>query len=506
MKLVLEEILARLRLVASATAASATAEVILSPQRPEQVVNNAVWDSRNIKPGDVFIAIKGEQVDGHDFIIPAIEAGASLVIASQSFSTNARQAAESSGAGLLISTDPEYLFGEIAGLWRQKLNCCVVGVTGSSGKSSTKELIASVLRQDFVTVANEGNFNNLLGLPATIIGADAHTEMLVLEMGMQYRGEIERYCQIARPHIAVYTNIGQAHMELVGSQEGIALAKSELISGLSPIMQNQPLIPGKPEFRLAGPQVVINGDDLWTERVLEFGQADERRFDVLKYGSVTDVQDIRLSATSLEFDSLGYPNFQLQLPDGQHATIKLQLQGKHNVYNALAAAGVGFLTGLSVAAIQAGLQSTQALSMRQQLIMLNDGTRVISDCYNANPDSMRAALSTLQSIKDDSLHIAVLGDMLELGPTENDLHFQIGEYVAQTGVHFLLTIGSRALGIAEGAISAGMSADQVFSTTEKIDAFGQLLPHLQARPVILIKASRSMSLDSLVECLQGATF
>jgi len=303
-------------------------------------------------------------------------------------------------------------------------------------------------------------------------------------MGMQYSGEIRRYCQIAQPDCAVITNIGLAHLELLGSQEAIARAKAEIIEGL-------PDQTGR---------LVLNGDDPWADRLLDFGRAKERSLQVWCYGRQ---EGNAVQASDLRFDGDGRPTFQIGFPDGNAIEVSLQLTGQHSVLNALAAATVGFIQGLDPAEIKSGLAETPPISMRQEVVELASGTRLINDSYNANPGSMQAALATLAAIQDGRPHIAVLGDMLELGPTEDELHWGVGQAAAGAGLELLITVGQRSRQIAAGAAAAGLPPKRIISLDDKAELLPALQPYLADRPLVLIKASRALALDSLVSDLKG---
>ncbi|MCL2631630.1 MAG: UDP-N-acetylmuramoyl-tripeptide--D-alanyl-D-alanine ligase [Coriobacteriia bacterium] len=468
-------------------------EPIDGVNNPEQVITSLEWDSRKVRAGSAFLAMQGEHVDGNEYLFSALAAGAVLLIASRPVGALLMDAAAEHNATLVQVSDPEWILGEIAKIWRDQLSARVVGVTGSSGKTSTKELIASVLQQKFRTEKNQGNFNNLLGLPYTVLQAAEDTELLVLEMGMQYKGEISRYTQISRPEIAVFTNIGVAHIELLGSQQAIAEAKAELIEALP---DNNGL-------------VVINGDDPFTETMLQIGKADQRGLEVIRYG-LSDSNDVY--ASDISYDQQGRPSFTIRFPGFEAIAVTMQLTGEHNIKNALAAAALAHRLGIDSSDIITGLMQAEAPSQRQEIIELH-GSLIINDSYNANPDSMRASLKTLALTEPDRPHIAVLGDMFELGEHEEELHREIGSFVAEQDLSLLLTVGRRAAWIADAASQAlaHSSGSTAFASTspklciisvdEWQDAVQLLLPELERQAVILVKASRSMALERIVDAL-----
>ncbi|MDR2956610.1 MAG: UDP-N-acetylmuramoyl-tripeptide--D-alanyl-D-alanine ligase [Coriobacteriales bacterium] len=458
------------------------AEPLVAPKDPTQVIESMVWDSRLVKKQGAFLALPGEQVDGNDYLGQAIEAEASLLIASRQPDAEVIAAAASSGIGLVKVADSQWALGEIALYWRRLLPVRVVAVTGSSGKTSTKELVGAVLVRRYRTQSNPGNYNNLIGLPATILDCQTETELLVLEMGMQKHGEITRYSEISQPEVAVFTNIGLAHLELLGSQDSIAEAKAELLWALPDNMG----------------VAVLNGDDPYSSYLLETSKARQRGIQVIYYGLD---QNNAVRAENVSFDINGCPEFDVLLSDGQRQTVKLQMPGEHNISNALAAAAVGELFDVSPADIKFALESSQPLALRQQTIDLPGGATILNDCYNANPGSMRAALQALQIMDTNRPHIAVLGDMLELGDTEADLHREIGEVAAGSGLSLLVTVGQRAKQTAAAARACGMQAESVQKTDDWQEAVTILQSELYRNPIILVKASRSMALERIVEAL-----
>ena len=460
---------------------------VLPPADAERLLTHITWDSRQVQPGGVFLAIVGEQTDGNDYLSEALNQGAALLIASRPVTAELKQQARTVGAAIIEVCDPEWAIGQIAAFWRQQLPARVIGVTGSSGKTSTKELVAAVLSRRYKTAKNPGNYNNLLGLPATILSCDVTSEILVLEMGMQCIGEIARYSEISRPEMAVYTNIGTAHIELLGSQQAILEAKSELLAALPP----------------SGGPVIVNGDDPFTEALLREGLAAERDIEVIRYGFAATNQ---VYADHIEYDSRGMASFTLHLPDDS-CTIRLGIAGEHSIKNALAAAAIGYRLGVATDDIRQALQTASAVEHRQQRIELASGATIIDDSYNANPDSMRAALVTLAHMDKTRPHIAVLGDMLELGPDEDELHRGIGSVVAETNLSHLLTVGSRARHIAAAAREHGFdgSIDRLTEYSEAVEILSSTIADSAAnpdgQPIILVKASHSIALDRIVDAL-----
>ncbi|MDR1358806.1 MAG: Mur ligase domain-containing protein, partial [Coriobacteriales bacterium] len=292
----------------------ADSELLVPPLDTRAVLRVLTWDSRRVVPGSLFVALIGEQANGNSYIVEAIEAGAGAVIASETPSPSALDAARTHGAALMQARDNDVMAAlqQLARAWRSELASTVVGITGSSGKTTTKDLIAGVLGAHFNTHATPGNRNSELGLAQTILDATELHELIVCEMGMQAPGEIALLCQAAQPHIGVVTNVGVAHCELLGSREAIARAKAELLESL-PDNTGVAILPG---------------DDPYAPSLRVFARLDERRVSIVSYG-LGEQNDIR--ATHIEYDDLGHPSFDVWTPDGRSYPVRLQLQGEHNV-------------------------------------------------------------------------------------------------------------------------------------------------------------------------------
>jgi len=456
--------------------------MIVGPHDPESIITNLTWDSRIVLPDALFLALPGERTDGNDHIEAAIEAGAAVVLASRETTAAQQQAARDHGAALLEvdeGTGGEALLALAAG-YRDSLTATVIGITGSSGKTTTKDMVAGVLASGMVTCATYGNYNNEIGVPATVLDADPSTKALVVEMGMQALDEIALLCRIARPSIGIITNVGVAHCELLGSRENIARAKAELV-------ENLPDGTGI---------AILNGDDPYTSFICQLSRASERGVRTLFYG-LSAHNDIR--AASIEYDSEGRPSFDLWLPDGLSRRAKLALQGEHNIYNALAAAACGHVCGIAADSIIKALGSARPAAMRQEMVKLSSGAIIINDTYNANPDSMRAGLALLTHIGLSHRHIAVLGDMFELGDEEERFHREVGAFAHISRIDLLVTVGDLARHIAQGARDVGMQAERIIECSDVTAALEALKPLLVQRPVILVKASRGMRLEQIVE-------
>ncbi len=433
-------------------------------------------DSREVTPGSVFIAVRGDRADGQDFTGAALAAGARVVLAHRDDEAlrAAFKAAGRGDAALVKVADPAGAVSALARYNRSRLSCPVVGVTGSTGKTTTKDFMRAALSVALDVVATEGNRNNELGVPLTLLRADASTDAVIVEMGMRGVGQIAELCALARPTAGVVTNIGTTHMELLGSQERIAQAKSELLRCLPP----------------AG-RAFLNADDEWTPRLTEHTEAG-----VTTYG-LSEHADVR--ATDVSVDGRGQVTFVLVTPEGR-ASVALAIPGRHNVYNAAAAAAVGLYLKLTLEQVVEGLQATTGSPMRMEVFETADGVTVVNDAYNANPTSMRAALDTLVDMHA-ARRIAVLGDMAELGSLADLAHFRMGERVARAGVDHLVAVGALARRIAEGARAGGMDAASVDSVADAAAAVLAVRAVVAPGDVVLVKASRVMGLEAVVEGL-----
>jgi UDP-N-acetylmuramoyl-tripeptide--D-alanyl-D-alanine ligase len=433
---------------------------------PDGTVTGAVTlDSRTVAPGDLFVAIAGERVDGHDFLDAAAEAGAVGAL-----TTRPHEALP-----CVVVPDPVAALGRLAAGVHARLvagGLTTLGITGSSGKTSTKDLLGQVLAAAGPTVSPPGSYNNDIGLPLTVLGADGNTRFLVLEMGSRGPGHIARLCRVARPRIGVVLNVGSAHLGEFGSPEGIAQAKGELVEAL-------------PEDGTA----VLNAEDF---RVM--GMAARTRARVVTTGR-TAAADVRATAVSL--DDGARPRFTLAAAGEEHP-VALQVVGEHQVANALSAAAAALAAGMAPADVAAALSAAGPRSRwRMEVERRPDGVTVVNDAYNANPESMRAALAALAGLPA-TRRIAVLGGMAELGPDAAAEHERLGRDAAASGVDLLVAVGADAVGIAEGASAAGRREGEESVHVPDRAAARQLLGQLLSPgDVVLVKASRSYGLEVL---------
>ena len=452
-------------------------------------INEAVIDSRQAVPNSLFVAIPGENVDGHDFIVEAFKRGATFALTQKdtpAFPTLDLRAAQSASAestldlsslthsgGLCLRVENTVsALQQVARFWRRKLNLRVIGITGSVGKSTTKEATAEVLGVRYRTLRSPGNMNNEIGLPLSILKLNASYERAVLEMGFYVPGEIQFLCDIALPHIGVVTNIGTVHAERAGSQEAIARGKSELVQALP-----------------ADGVAILNFDDPWVRRMEEKTKAR-----VFFYG-LSHQADLWAD----EIEGLGLDGIRFRLHyQGETLHSHVPLIGRHSVHTVLRAAAVALNDGLTWQEIFEGLSRGRA-QLHLAAVRTNSGALILDDTYNASPESMLAALNLLDEL--DGRKIAVLGDMLELGPYEKQGHEMVGMRTAQVA-KLLLTLGPRARMIAAAARRAGMKPSQILEFEQPEPIMDWLNKNLTATDAVLIKGSRGLRMDRITAALE----
>lgn len=434
--------------------------------------DSIVLDSRQVQQGGVFIATVGERVDGHSFIPQMAEKGALGVIC--------EKVPESCGVPYILVENSFQALKDIARFYRSQLTIPVVGITGSVGKTSTKELIAGVLSQGFCTLKTEGNLNNEVGLPLTILRIRKEHQVAVVEMGISDFGEMHRLSEIAMPDFCVMTNIGQCHLENLGSREGVLKAKSEILDFMNP-----------------KGYVFVNGDDDMLQKVVPGAERSLMHFGKNPANEIyaSDVMNKGLLG-SQALIHMGLEVFSVKIP----------LPGEHMVYNALAAAAVGSRLGLTKEQIQSGIAGVQSVGGRSNVMALEDYT-LIDDCYNANPVSMKAAVDLLSTALGRK--VAILGDMFELGEREGELHEEVGTYAAQNGIDVILCVGTLSERMYQGAKKAGQTGITAarkkeiyyFETRDEMLAkLGEILKHGDN---ILIKASHGMHFEKVVSALSS---
>jgi len=427
-------------------------------------------DSRNIKEGELFIALKGDHFDGHDFVKDAIKKGAWGALVER---TELEQKFSNLGGlkNILPVEDTLYALQEMAHLHRKKFAIPVVGITGSNGKTTTKEMLASILKQKGPVLKNEGNLNNHIGVPLTLLKMNGSHWSGVIEMGMSAPGEIDLLARIVMPTVGVITNIGPAHLEFLGTMDNVAQAKGELLDNLK-----------------SEATAVLNADDEY------FGVMKKRFAGRLVTFGVANKADVMASDVR---QGMEYSDVTI-VADDARIDIRLRAMGTHNVYNALAAAAAALAVGVPIDMVKFGLDAFLPVAGRSELKRI-EGRTVLADYYNANPASMEAAIKTLVSLKSGRKAIAVIGDMLELGEMSAEAHREVGHTAAQFKVDLLITIGEQATYVEKGALEAGMKKEQVLGAMSRENA-GRLLKQLtHPGDVILIKGSRGMKMEKILE-------
>lgn len=431
----------------------------------EREVSSVVIDSRKVEKDSLFVAIKGARVDGHSFIPQVMEKGALCAVSEQDLGNVPYP---------YIRVDScEQALKDIAEHYRRSLDIRVVGISGSVGKTSTKEMIASVLGQKFNVLKTEGNFNNEIGLPLTVFNIREEHEIAVLEMGISHFGEMTRLAKIARPDICVITNIGVAHIESLGSRDGILKAKTEMFQYMNP-----------------EGTIIFNGDD---DKLRGF--VPENGIAPVYFGldpscpyHAEQIEDKGLKGTDAEFVT----------PDSRFRA-HISIPGGHMVYNALAGIAVGTALGMTPDEITRGIEALVPIAGRNNLIETEHWS-VIDDCYNANPASMKSSLDVLSCAGTRT--VAILGDMFELGAAEKEMHYETGAYAAEKGIDVLICIGSLSAETARGARESSRGAEmEIHHYDSKADFFKEMDNVLKKNDTILVKASHGMEFPEIVNLL-----
>ncbi|MEH7109375.1 UDP-N-acetylmuramoyl-tripeptide--D-alanyl-D-alanine ligase [Bacillus sp. JJ1764] len=434
----------------------------------DTMITGVCIDSRKIEEGNLFIPFKGEHVDGHKYVVDSIKKGAAAALWQKDVPNPPKD------LPILIVDDCMVALQELARQYRQELPIRVVGITGSNGKTTTKDITSSLLSLKYKVQKTEGNFNNHIGLPLTILGLHEDTEIAVLEMGMSAKGEIEFLTKLACPEAVVITNIGESHLLDLGSREGIAEAKLEILQGL----QN-------------GGLAVLHGDEpLLMERI----HAYQGEVQVQTFGR-NDTNDL-------------FPTEIIQLEQGNRfkinaseETFDLPVLGTHNILNTLAAMLIAHHFSIPFEQMTEGLQGIKLTNMRMELVEGKRGEKVINDAYNASPTSMMAAIELVSNLQGYEQKILVLGDMLELGPQEEQYHLQIGEGLNPEKIDKLFTYGKLGSHIAEGAKKV-LGEERVFAFLDKKELIGTLEGFVNEQTLVLVKASRGMKLEEVVKAIQ----
>lgn len=427
-------------------------------------IESVFTDSRTPQPRGLFIALKGSNFDGHDFIpeLEASSAAAAVVVSCDIETSLPKIVVENTHTALLM----------LAAHYRQKFNIPVVGLTGSVGKTTTKEMVNCVVSSGFNTLKTQGNLNNNIGMPLTLLKLDDSYEAAVIEMGMNHKGEISALSRALCPTIGLVTNVGVAHIENLGSRENILAAKLEILDGMK---KGSPLI-------LNGDNDMLLTFDSEDYRIIRFGIAN-RDVDIYAY-------DIDSTAEQVSFKARAF---------GEEISVSVPAAGTHNIYNALSAIAVGCVLGLPLEKSVTALKNYKPAGMRQRIVD-NDGISCIVDCYNSNPDSAIAAIEVLRGMKGKR-KIAVLGDMFELGSFSEKAHADVGYFTASRNIDVLFTLGKASEGTAKAAAEGGVP--RVFSFLDSQKLAAALKAELKKEDVVLFKASRGMKLENVIEAVFG---
>lgn len=440
------------------TLQEAAAALGLPQMQAQATLADVCTDTRKIQPGSLFVCLRGERFDGHSFASQAAQLGAAALLVDHPVDADVPQ---------LVVTDTGKALLQLAGWYRRRFQLPVVGLTGSVGKTTTKEFIALVLGAKYNTLKTQGNLNNEIGVPQMLFRLeDSHTAA-VIEMGMNHFGEISRLTRAVAPTVGLITNIGVSHIENLGSRAGILQAKLEILEGMAP---DAPLIVNMDNDML---RTVKLGDRPLLTFAIDDQSADFTATDIAEQGSTTTF--------TVHHSAFTQP-------------VTIPTVGIHNVYNALAAMSVGYVTGVDPAAAASALANYVPAGMRQNLVQVG-GVQVIEDCYNASPDSMRAALQTLGKLPVRRRY-AVLGAMLELGDYAKEAHTQVGKMAAENGIDGVLAYGADAAYIVEAAKQAGLENARLFDTKEALAQ--SLAQQVQPGDGVLFKGSRGMHLEDVM--------
>lgn len=442
---------------------------------PDQAAEGLCTDSRTMVPGHLFLALRGGKYDGHDFVKQAAKAGAGGLVVEEG-----RPITETLAEGNLpVITVPSTLTAleKLASRWRKRWGGTVIGITGSNGKSTTKEMAASILSLKAKTMKSPASFNNLIGLPLSILSLDPGHELAVLELGTNAPGEIARLTTIAGPDIGVITNVGNAHLEGFGDLKGVAAAKGELVAGMS-----------------AQSTAILNGDNELTRGLASGFEGTTITFGLGKTNRVR-ADDIRMVGDDRQAFTI--------IIDGERIPAAIHLAGTHNVFNALAGAAISWCVSVPNESISRGLEGFRPLKGRFQVLELEDGIRLIDDTYNANPSSLEAALQTVGGLRNKAQGLVVgLGEMLELGADASRYHFEAGKKIAAMDPSFLTVLGEHGHEVIRGAWKEGMLPSQ----TAYVHSHGEMIEAIKAsaRPggIVFLKGSRRMGLDKVADGLR----
>jgi UDP-N-acetylmuramoyl-tripeptide--D-alanyl-D-alanine ligase len=467
--------------------------VIPEPHREDEEIRGVSTDTRSLQPGELFVPLEGERHDGHDFVADAARAGAAAAL----WRRGRPMPEGGAGLPLLLVDDPLEALQKLAERYRASLKAKVVAVTGSNGKTTTKDLIASVLAARLRVHKTAGNLNNHIGLPLTLLRADPDTEALVVEMGMSGRGEISRLTRLAKPDVAVITNVGEAHLMQLGTRRNIARAKLEIAEGLGPggvlvIPENEPLL--KEELAASPPPAGV--------RVLTFGEGADSDARVGGIRVEVEGTSFRVAFGQAFEPNPAEPGRPAEPPEAE-AQYRVPLTGRHNAVNAAAAAAVGRLFGLDAETIRRGLAEASVTGMRIERTAAWNGAVLLNDAYNASPTSVRAAIALVGELHGFKRKWLLLGDMLELGPEEAEMHAAIGREAASRGVDRLYAHGRLASHMAAEAARLMPEDGRVRHFDDKAALAAAVMEELDPADLVLVKASRGMKMEEVVRMLQA---
>ena len=428
-------------------------------------------DSRLVNKGNMFVALIGERFDGHNFVQKAVDQGAAGILVQEEVGINQTQM--DNAVVVIKVADTLIALGDLAHEWRRKFSIPVIGLTGSSGKTTTKEMIAAIIKRNKKNVLKtEGNLNNLIGLPQTVFRITKEDEVAILEMGTNTRGEIKRLTQVAEPNIGLITNIGLAHLEGFGSIDGVREEKGALFYNMD-------------ESGIA----IINIDDEHIKIIA--GKWKGRR---ITFGMSTDAD---ISAKNIGKSSSKGMRFDLVIGAKTQKT-EMKIVGSHHVYNAMAAAATARAVGISDETIAEGLKAFRSFSGRMEIIKLRNGAYLLDDSYNANPSSVREALMTLKDLKNHHNCYVFLGDMLELGSAAEEMHRRIGMLTATIGVNALFLQGAFSAVTAAGAMEGGLPSQNIYFSSDPEESMNYLKKYIKKGDWILVKGSRLMKMEKIV--------